>query len=170
MGTKSGRARKLGSPAPSFAARYELARYVPPGYRRRVGRISSAAFLRNPGDTYLSVNSLEVESLSGIAKHYKSIFQQGQGSVAVACRKIMVYNRAALAAGVFVTRDFQSKIWLFLHHGSNLPAYRHRPSHLSKSHCGVEFTISFAEELAEKKFARRLAGVTSGKRARVFNQ
>ncbi len=146
-----------------------MARYVSPVYRRSGGRISSAAFLRNPGDTYLSVNSLEVESLPEIAKYYKATFQQSKGSVAVACRKIMVYNRAALVAGVLVTRDFQSKIWQFLYQGSNLPAYRHRPSHLSKSHCGVEFTISFGEELAEKKFARRLAGLRSGKKAHVFN-
>src|SRR5437667_303807 len=117
MGTKSG-GSKAWSPVPSFAARYELARYVAPIFRRSGGRLSSAAFVRNPGDTYLSVNSPEVESLSEIAKHYRAVFQQGEGSVAVACRKIMVYNRAALAAAVLVTRDSRTKNWVFSHQGS----------------------------------------------------
>jgi len=68
------------------------------------GRVSSAAFMRNPGDEYLSVNSVEIESLQEIAAHYRRDFQKDNQKAAIASRKILAYNRGALIAGISVAK------------------------------------------------------------------
>lgn len=142
---------------PTFAAKHELARYIHPIYRKTGGRVSSGAFLRNPGETYLSVNSVETESLDRIAAYYGAHLQQGAGNVVAACHKVFGFNSSASIAGVRVTRQVKTGEWVFLHNGANIPAYRHRPTPISASHCGVEFVIAFTDLLVEKKFARRMA-------------
>lgn len=112
----------------------------------------------NPGDTHLSVNSVELEGLNSIATYYSEVFQNGGGMVAIASRKIYEYNSAAKEGGVHVAWDRTDESWLFNDGGRPQSAYKYRPTTKSKSHCGVE-TVRAMNELAAKKFARRLAGI-----------
>lgn len=143
-------------PVPKFAAKSELARYIDPDLCPR-GRISSAAYLKKVGEPYLSTNSLEINSPQELAPYYCELFQAGNGPVAIHCRKILDYNRAAKAAEVIITYDKTNKLWQFPKNGQPEPAYKHRPTKNSSphySHCGVEFVDS--PEYVEKKFARRI--------------
>ena len=143
---------------PTFASNSELARWVDEVNLGRGGRVSSAAFLPSIGETYLSVNSVELESIQKIATYYKDHFQGGAGKVAVSCLKVMDYNEAAKGAGVNLSFDKTGRKWIFTHGGVSEEAYRHRPTYrLSDSHCGVE-TIRGMSGDAPNRFARRLAG------------
>ena len=130
------------------------------------GRVSSAAFLRNPGDEYLAVNSVEIDSLPEIAAHYRRDLQENNQTVAIASLKILAYNRGALIAGISVAKG--NATWVFTFQGSVLPAYKLRITHLSKSHCGVEFVRAFSCELAEKKFARKMASEPKGRKPHLL--
>ena len=88
---------------PTFPANAFLARYVDEANMGRQNRISSSAFLPAPDEEYLSVNSLEVEALAGIADFYRNHFQSVSGKVAVSCLNVMEYNRACEAGGFAIT-------------------------------------------------------------------
>ncbi len=151
---------------PRFAANSELARYVSPLHLMKGGRISSAAFLLKLGEEYLSVNSVEIESLQEIAAHYRRDIQKNNQKVAVASLKILAYNRAALIAGISIVRRNQT--WFFNFQGSPLPAYKLRITQLSKSHCSVDFVRAYPSELAEKKFAWKMASEPRGRKPHLL--
>lgn len=157
--------------APTFAAKHELARWIHEDDLGKGGRISSAAFMPIEGEAYLSVNAVELESLSTIAAYYRNTFQRGTGKVAISCIKVVEYNRASNAGGVVVNRDAKLKRWVFEENGKKMEAFRHRPSHRpshkSASHCGVE-TVRLMNEDASAKFARRLAGCPPRKNPHFF--
>lgn len=142
---------------PTFASNSELARRVDEVNLGRGGRVSSAAFLPSVGETYLSVNSVESESIQKIAEFYRNHFQGGVGRVTVSCLKVSDYNAAAKRAGVSLGYDKAARRWVFIHDGGPVEAYRHRPNHLSTSHCGVE-TVRGMSGDSPNRFARRLAG------------
>jgi len=145
-------------PIPSFRASSELARYLDPDELKSGGRVSSVAFLPNPGDTHLSVNSVELDSLPSIAGYFRSTFKDGAGEVGIACRKINEYNSAGRAAGISIKHNRSTGKWDYnTEHGAK-DAYKHRPTPKSYSHCGVEFINSDIDELTLKKITRRLAG------------
>lgn len=108
-GSKSKAGKQISEPR--FAANSELARYVSPLHLMKGGRVSSAAFLRNPGDEYLSVNSVEIDSLQEIAAHYRKDLQKDNQKVAIASLKIFAYNRGALKAGISVVKG--NPTWVF---------------------------------------------------------
>jgi len=143
--------------APSFNAASELARYVDPD-EIKGSRVSSASFLPNPDDAYLSVNSVELDSLQDIANYFRKTFKGGNGDVAVACRKINEYNNAGKDAELTIKYNDSSGKWVFNSANGLIDAFKHRPSHISKSHCGVEFINDAVDKLTLKKIARRLAG------------
>jgi hypothetical protein len=151
---------------PLFKANSELARYVPSHYLMKGGRVSSAAFLRNPGEDYLSVNSVEIESLPQIAEHYRRDLQKDDKKVALASVKILTYNQGALKAGISVFKNNQ--LWVFSSQQSLSPAYLFRKTHLSASHCGIEFIRAFPSELAEKKFAWKVASAPKGRKPHLL--
>ncbi len=136
---------------PSFSAKMMLARYVHPQFKKGE-RLSSAAFLPNPGENHLSVNSLEVESLPTIAEHYRRDLQKDDQKVAIACRKVYAYNKGASVAGVSVIRDKAIGKWMFLYEGVPTPAYKLRATPISSSHSGVEFIRAFHDEISQKRF------------------
>lgn len=143
--------------SPTFSAKSELARHVNHDHFPN-DHVSSAAFHKKPIETYLSVNSLELETFNLIASYYRNRFQLGEGRVIVSCKKISEYNAAAKAAGLPVNFDRSLQAWVFQFGANITPAYKHRQSKASYSHCGVEFiSSSLYDELAEKKFARRMA-------------
>lgn len=144
--------------SPSFTAKSELARHVNEDHFPN-NRVSSAAFhKKSPSETYLSVNSLELETFNSIASYYRNRFQHGDGRVIVSCKKISEYNAAATVAGLSVIFDKSMQAWVYRDGTHITPAYKHRESKASYSHCGVEFvSSSLYDELAEKKFARRMA-------------
>ena len=98
---------------PTFAANRELARWVPDVQLGKNGRISSAAYIPADGEKYLSVNSVELESLAEIAKYCKDNLQRDSAPVAISCLKITEYTRAASAGGVLVNYDAKKRQWLF---------------------------------------------------------
>lgn len=151
-------ARGAQAPAkPSFASNRELARWVDEANLGKGGRVSSAAFLPAEGETYLSVNSPEIESLEQIAEFYKNQFLGGRGPVYVSCLKVMDYTAASKDAGITMRYDKTVSSWQFEIDGTFEEAYRGRPNQLSRSHCGVE-TIRSMRSDAANRFARRLAG------------
>ena len=145
---------------PRFTANSELARYVPPHHLMKGGRVSSAAFLRSPGENYLSVNSVEIESLPQIAEYYRRDLQKDNEVVAISSLKILNYNQGALKAGISILKE--NGKWVFLDIQALTPAYRFRRTHLSASHCGVEFVRAFSSALAERKFTRKMASEPKG--------
>jgi len=147
---------------PSFSAQSTLARFVHPHFKKGE-RLSSAAFLPNPGEDHLSVNSLEVESLPTIAEHYRRDLQKDEQKVAIACRKVYAYNKGASVAGISVIRNQAIGKWMFLHEGAPTPAYKLRATPLSMSHSGVEFIRAFHDEISKKRFSRRMAGHPPGR-------
>jgi hypothetical protein len=142
---------------PSFATKSELARWVDEVNLGRGGRVSSAAFLPADGETYLSVNCVEIESLEEIAEYYRSHFVRSNEAVFVSCLKVMDYIAASKEGAFSMKFDKESSMWLFEMNGNFEAAFRARPNHLSKSHCGVE-TINSMTGNAANKFARRLSG------------
>lgn len=147
---------------PKFSARSELARYVEEANRLNGNRTAVAAFI-DP-DPYLSVNSLEVESIERIAEYYQDRFQNGIGDVAVCALKVSKYSDAGKKAGVSVFYDSDDSCWYFSDKNTRqTAAYMPRPLRSSRdlrseSHCGVEFVRVLGEH-ERTKFARRLGGV-----------
>jgi hypothetical protein len=151
--------------APTFKASSELARYVSPANRFSGKRIAYAAFLpdppsENPSNDHLSVNSLELESMSAIAAYYRSRLQYGSGPVAIAACKVFKFNEAGKKCGVAISYDKPSSRWKFGSKSNPQDAYRHRavetPPPKSPSHCGVEFTRALKAHKYEQ-FARLMS-------------
>lgn len=149
--------------APTFYRKGQFARYV--DKRELAGRrATSAAFLTDKAEEYLSVNSLELESSEQIANCYRKIFLSEGSDVGVTLHSIDQYNKSSNAAGVTVTYNKGSSRWEFVRAGTPSPAYTHEPIKKqrdrppSPSHCGVWYTKSFSET-QERKFARRMARI-----------
>ena len=150
------------STSPTFGAKKILARYVDEANLGKQSRISSSAFMPNPGEQYLSVNSLEIESLGQVADYYRTRISSRPGTVAISCLTIMEYNRACEAGGVTIVFNKSEGRWIFQRDGATTPTYRFRPTHISKSHSGVE-PVCMMDSLSAGKFARNLAGRPPGK-------
>jgi hypothetical protein len=147
--------------SPAFAEKEQLTRYIDKDELKRGGRVSSTAFLPNPGDLYLSVNNVELEPLFDIACYYRKRFQEGLGKVAIASRKVYEYNNAATHVGISISYNKLANRWEYATHEGTKVAYKHRgvpPPLESYSHCGVEYINTNLDELALDKIARRLAG------------
>jgi hypothetical protein len=147
---------------PAFAAESSLCRYIHSDEYNIGRRVKWGAFLPNPGETYLSVNSLEVEEKGEICNYYAEAFQQGNGPVAVSTHSVKQHNELARKASCQVI--YSNSQWIFTEpSGTSSPAYRHRP--ISKrpsypfeswSHSGVEF-IRALSDIQLRHLARRLA-------------
>jgi len=153
------RARKV---VPSFPLRSVLLRYVREAQRYSRRRPAHDVFRRNPGERYLSVNLLGVESSAEIASYYRELFQDGTGRVSICEHKLKQYNSACGEAGVRLT-FVAGEGWTFSDtDGRTAHAYEPHPlparqgSRASPSHSGVEYVRVF-NELAENAFARRMA-------------
>jgi hypothetical protein len=157
---------KLNNEVPNFANNKELVRYV--FEQARAGnRVSPAAFLPDPpdpsrkGPTYLSVNSLEVESLKAIADYHREIWQNNSGKVALAAHKVFHYREAGRQSGVAIEYDRDEKYYMFRERtGRFSRAFESIPRtdfYKSPSHSGVHF-VRALEEHQVAKFARRMSG------------
>lgn len=139
---------------PTFAAGCHLARYIDPEYRRSPKKPPKpGAYQRKLDETFLSVNSTEVETVSQIAQIYADKFEQGNRPVGIALPTVAKYNLVAQAVGVILTYNGAKQVWEF---GASRVAYRHRPSANNNSHCGVEYTESLAD-FYDFRFALRMA-------------
>jgi len=116
-----------------------------------------AAFVPNPGESYLSVNSIEIESLPDIAAYYGSQFKDGLGLIAIVCRKVSDYNSAARNAGIRISFCNVECKWKYYSSEGLKDAYKHRPISKSRSHCGVEYLGRDTDDLTIRKIARRLS-------------
>jgi len=147
--------------APLFSTKSPLLRYVRQAQRYSQRRPAFDVFRRNPGERYLSVNLLGVESLAEIASYYRELFQDGTGRIAICKHKLKQYNSACHEAGTRLTY-VAGEGWTFSDHGATARAYERHPvtarsgSPGSPSHSGVEYVRIF-DELAENRFARRMA-------------
>jgi hypothetical protein len=147
--------------APPFSTKSVLLRYVPEAQRYTQKRPAPDVFRRNPGERYLSVNLLSVESVAQIASYYRELFQDSTGRVAVCEHKLTQYNTACDNAGIRLTY-VAGQGWTFLDHSTTSLAYERHPLlarqglRASPSHSGVEYVRIF-DELAENAFARRMA-------------
>jgi hypothetical protein len=160
-------ARRLGKAAtaktaPAFAERSELCRYIDELQRLSGNRPAPAAFMLNPGEDYLSVNLLGVETIRQIAAYYRVVLQRGGTSVAISKHKLAAYNAAAKKAGLLLAFDAKAGVWNFTGaDGQPAEAYKlrvvaarqSRPG--SPSHAGVEY-LKLLDDLNAKKFARRM--------------
>jgi len=147
---------------PKFSADSKLVRYIDPDEIKRKGRISSAAFMPNPGETHLSVNSMETESLAEIADYYRHAFADGD-KVDAAERTVADFNKAATKAGLNICYDQVKQRWEWHEETAHATeAYKHRPVPArpplpaSPSHCGVEFIQSKLDEITLRKIAEFL--------------
>jgi hypothetical protein len=148
--------------SPRFQKSSKLARYVPD--RCLSGdakpRVSSVAFHLNPGEEYLSVNSLEIESTQQIAKCYLALFGTSTRGVPLCTHKIAHYLKSAKDVGLIIAAGQSS--WEFVADGKQRLAFTHDPIQkqstrpASPSHCGVRF-VRFLDELQQRKFARGMA-------------
>jgi hypothetical protein len=153
---------------PRFAERSELVRYISEENRLSKERPAAAAFLPDPPSAtpkkdYLSVNSLEVESIAEIASYHRAKWQRNEGKVALAAHKVSHYTDTARKCGIAINYDRQSGSWYFQDGNSQELAYKHHPvlgseRLQSPSHCGIEFSRGLKGENDKAKFARRLAG------------
>jgi len=87
---------------PKFAARSELVRYVSELNRHKGNRTAVATFLPDPPSEtpqtdYLSVNSLEVESMKVIAAYHRAKWQNNKEKVALCAHKVS-YARKLVTA------------------------------------------------------------------------
>ena len=110
---------------PTFREKSELTRYIDDAQRLRDRRPAQGAFQRNPGESHLSVNSLEVESFDEIVRYYQIEIQNDDLPVAVCVHKVAQYNSAGRKAGALITKT--DDVWEFAADENLKPAYRHRP-------------------------------------------
>lgn len=142
--------------SPEFDERSQLTRYVHESEKLRSGRIGTGVFAPNPGDKYLSVNSLEIDSIPQIADYYRSTFKC-KSKVNMVNKRVHEFLEAAEKASlpIFVSEDGLCE---FDGPRGRSPAFKHRPTKLSQSHCGVEFISEEIDPMIVKKIARRLRG------------
>jgi hypothetical protein len=152
---------------PTFAERSELVRYIHQINRLSGNRPAVAAFLDPPSadpKPYLSVNSLQVESLQAIAAYHRDIWQGNRGRVALSSHKVSHYTDAGRKCGIQINYDRTSSTWIFQAGGANVEAaYEHHPrlssdQPKSSSHCGVEFIRALKDRNSQDKFARQMIG------------
>jgi hypothetical protein len=149
-------------PKPTFPAKSHLCRYIDRD-EKHGKRASYGAFMPNPGDDHLSVNSLEVETLQQIAEYYGGALGNEDGNVAVCIHTVLEYSDSGKKAGCWIEFNRAASAWEFSEiNGLRAAAYRHRPVHHSEgfpyaswSHCGVEFVRVLAD-VKLRQFARRL--------------
>ena len=144
-----------------FSTKSVLTRYVEEGQRFGQRRPAPDVFRRNPGERYLSVNLLGIESLARIVSYYREKFQGSAGRVAICDHKVGQYNRACNEAGIQLA-PVAGGGWTFVDEdGSAARAYELHPtnprdgSRPSPSHSGAEYVRMF-NQLAENRFARRM--------------
>jgi hypothetical protein len=150
--------------APKFRKNSELVRYIDEIYRLSDRRPAAAAYLPDPPSDaphkqYMSVNSLEVETLQVIADYHRIRAQNNVGKVALCAHTVGRYNMVAGNCGVSIRRDYDSESWKFQDRNGLQDAYKHHIRHdvlKSYSHCGVEFVRALKTH-NEAKFARRMA-------------
>ena len=148
-----------------FTQNVRLTRWIDPLYRKRRNRASTAAFRLDrgpPRETFLSVNSLEIERIKDITEYYRDTLQKDGNEVAVCIHKVAEYNSTGRFTGLPISYNRSSLLWEYPSSNVLKPAYRHRPvpkkrgRKSSSSHSGVEF-IEALDDIAERKFARRMA-------------
>lgn len=144
---------------PTFDAASGLARYIHPDYRgrRNQRRPQPGAFQAREDESYLSVNSTEVETLGQIAGTYAVKFEKGRRPVAIATPKVEQYNEAASGVGLRITYNENAEAWEF---GDAMKAYKHWWKEGNKSHCGVEYVQSFGDQQGFN-FAVRMIGAAN---------
>ncbi len=145
-------------PQPSFAAKSELTRQVDEVQRARGNRPAPDVFVANPGDSHLSVHSLEMAPLSEILDIYSK--RQDHRPVVTYCvKQVLEYNLAAKNTAGAVTKNAITGAWEFSQNGRPKPAYLHRGAYEDDPHCGVEYVrvldehaLQVARRLAQKKY------------------
>jgi hypothetical protein len=150
-------------PTPKFPADSRLLRYIDRD-ERHGKRASHGAFMPNPGEDHLSVNSLELESAEQIAEYYGDALGSEDGKVAIVTHTVREYNDSGKKAGCWIEFYKADSTWVFPEiSGQQAVAYRHRPvkrseeyPYTSWSHCGVEFVRALAD-VKVRQFARRMA-------------
>jgi hypothetical protein len=154
------------TPGKSTKARHWWARYVAEEARSG-NRASPAAFLPDPPDStrkrppYLSVNSLEIESLQEIANYHRKIWQNNSGNVALAAHKVFHYREAGRQSGITIEFDREARYYVFRERSGQMSrAFECIPRtdiFKSSSHSGVHF-VRALEDHQVGKFARRMSG------------
>jgi hypothetical protein len=119
------KAPKVAEPAKvRFREQSKLTRYVRDVQRLTRRRPAPDTFIRNPGDSHLSVNLVGIESVAEIANHYREQFQDGVRRVAVCIQKVREYNKACNETPVALRRCTDGIQWEFLDRdGTPAPAY-----------------------------------------------
>ena len=147
---------KIPGEDPKFRASDKLARYIHPEFRRANGnRPKLGAYLKSENEKYLSVNSLEIETINQVADTYAKKFETGQRPVAIAAPTVSDYNDAAHVADIEITFNSTKKIWEYNYQGSRA-AYKHYRADNNISHCGVEYVEKF-NKYQNFKYSRRMA-------------
>ena len=149
---------------PKFPKSSRLCRHIEDEDRARNGRVSPSAFRRRPSESYLSVNSTEIETVKQIAAYYAAHRQGGRRPVLISDPKVSDYNNAAAQAGVSLSFDSSNGAWVFSASGAKKAAYALHRNANSPSHCGVEF-VSIFDEFQDYKFAGH---ISSGRMCKVI--
>lgn len=142
---------------PKFSAASQLCRYIHPDYRKKKKRISPAAFRRTGRETYLSVNSTEVETPKQIAAYYSSLKENGKRPVAISAPRIKDYNDSVRPSGINIVFNRNKAIWEYHNTGGAKRAYGFYPNARSPSHSGANF-IADLDDYGDFRFAVSIAG------------
>jgi hypothetical protein len=155
---------------PSFKAHTELARYISPDERRANKHAVYTAFLMNDKDNFgerqshLSVNTRELEPIETISEYYQTVFQNGQGEVAICLHRVIKYVDEGRKFGLVIRwRGDNDLAWVFDDYAVEALAFKYRPVREDKghgipaslSHCGVEFLRALTD-VQQRSFARRM--------------
>ena len=147
---------------PTFRKASKLARYIENEFQNLRNRPAVAAYQKKYGETYLSVNSIEVETVRQIAQFYADTIKKGPRPVAIASPTVADYNSAASDVGIMLQFNKQNNCWEFTNYGTRELAYQHRPrkNNENKSHCGIEYVRIFNDQM-DFRFATRMANAAT---------
>lgn len=161
MSTYPKPSKKTGDKEPScFIDTTQLVRWIDPDWiRAKHPRISSVAFERSPDkknktkkEEYLSVQSLDLESLTDILSYYADTKSKDTKDILYAVQNIKKINKKTNSIqNNFIIRDKEKKCFCY----ASIPAYAHKPTDMSPSHSGMMF-LQGLTELDEKKLAMEL--------------
>ena len=143
---------------PTLARGQKLARSIHPDDCGKKNRPKPSAYQRS-NETYLSVNSLEVQTKKQVAQIYSERWFGGERPVAMTVLTTDIYCEAGRAVGCPIELDEDSRLWSFGGPDGREAAFKHRPKHgatpVDPSHSGVEFVCTF-NDYQDFQFSMRL--------------
>lgn len=139
-------------------------RYIVGIYRKPRKGISPGAFKLSEEDEtnkdpHLSVNLLDKDSTNEDTKHiisyYKKSIQKNDDTIAYVDHKVDHYIDCSNKSESKLSFNMSSRYYEFNENGTNKPAFKHRPTNISRSHSGVEF-LRAMNQVKQNRFSQEM--------------